>query len=68
MERSDLQRIVERDCNHVYGKSVMSQPDVAAFAADHIISEALQQANQTIAGNAARHFHAASTEISSSLT
>jgi hypothetical protein len=35
---------------------------------EHLISEAFQEADQTVAGHATRQFHAASTGTSSSLT
>ena len=44
----------------------MPQPDVATFLAEHRVSEAGQQVDQTIAGHAARQFHAASNGINSS--
>ena len=46
----------------------MPQSYMAAFLPHDFISQALQHPNKTIGGNASRDFHAASMEISSSLT
>jgi hypothetical protein len=49
-------------------RSLVPQPDVAALLTNHLIAEALQGADYTICGYAARQLHAASTGISSSFT
>jgi hypothetical protein len=46
----------------------MTQPDVAAFLANHAITEAFECAGETFAGHAPRQLHAASTGMSSSFT
>ena len=54
--------------NRVEGRSLMKEPDVAPFLADHGVTEALKGADQPLARNPARKLQAASTAINSSLT
>ena len=57
-----------REPYRVGGRSLVAQPEVATFLADHRLSEAGQHLNQPIAGHTARQLHAASKGINSSLT
>ena len=68
MQSARLQMIVARNRDHVGGRSVVAQPDMATFLADHRISETHEHMNQPIAGHAARQLQAASKGINSSLT
>jgi hypothetical protein len=68
MKSAALQRVVQGDRYRVGWRSLVPQPDVAAFLADHRVAEVLQRVNYTVCGYAARQLHAASTEINSSFT
>jgi hypothetical protein len=47
LKRTGLQRVV-LDSHDMRERSVMPEPDVAAFLTDHPVAEILQDANQTI--------------------
>ena len=49
MQCPGFQRVVERDRNHVHGRPLMAQPDVAALLSNNGITETLQYKSQTIA-------------------
>lgn len=68
MQRSDLERIVQRDRDDMDWWSVMLESGVAPSLADNPISKVFQGVNDTMPGYAPRQFHAASTGINSSLT
>jgi|GEM_PF-3656479 len=68
MKRTGLERVVERDCDSMDGRPIVPHPDVATLLADHPVAKVLQRANDTICGNSAGQFQAASTGISSSFT
>jgi len=68
VKRADLQRVVQRDRDHMDRGSVVPQLDVAALLTDHAIAEPLQCENYAICGYASTQFRAASTGINSSFT
>jgi len=52
MKRTDLERVVQRNGDHVNRWSFMPQPDVAALLPDHEIAKPLQCENDAICRNA----------------
>ena len=56
MKRAGLQRIVQRDCDGMSGRSWMLQPDMASPLPDYGISMVLQRADQPVGGHATRQF------------
>jgi len=68
MKSASLEEIVPGNGKEVGGRSWVPQSDVTPPLPEHLISEAFQEADQTVAGHATRQFHAASTGTSSSLT
>jgi hypothetical protein len=68
MKRARFQRIVVGNRNQVEGRASVPKSHVAAFLTERFVSKAFKGTNHKGGGYTAREFHAASTEISSSLT
>jgi hypothetical protein len=54
VKRTGLERIVQGNRDHVSGRSRMPQPDVAPLLPDHIVSQSLEDWDQTVGRYTAR--------------